>query len=115
MVPREAWAGDNIPQGVLLARLASERARVDAADGVMTKQETRQYARVLLLLTCYKLFESRGGNTAHLWWLPYLRRFDRMYNFDWGGFILAVMYDAMDHISRHMTLNLKGFSLLWEV
>ena len=82
--PERCKAGDNIPQGVLLARLASERDKV-ATGGVLTREETRQYAQVLLLLTFHELFESRGGNTAHLWWLPYLRYFDRMYDFDWGA------------------------------
>ena len=45
--------GDSVPQGTLLAHLASERARVAAAGGVMTGHEARQYARVLLLLTCH--------------------------------------------------------------
>lgn len=71
--------------------------------------------RVLLLLTCHDLFEERGGDTAHLWWLPFLRDFSSLFDYDWGSFILAVMYDLMDQVSRHMALNHKGFALLWEV
>ena len=74
--PERRGPGDSIPQGTFLARLASKRARVAAVCGRMTRQEVRQYSRVLLLLTCHELFESRGRNMSHLWWLPYFRRFD---------------------------------------
>ena len=113
--PERRGAGEGIPQGTLLLRLASERARVEAAGGVMTRQATRQYARIILLLACHELFESRGGNVVHLWWLPFLRHFDQIQNYDWGGFILAVLYDSMDQVSRHVAINLKGFAMLWEV
>ena len=113
--PERRGAGDGVPQGTLLGHLAQERARIDAVGGVMTRRETRQYARTFLLLVCHELFESRGGNVVHFWWLPFLRHFDQIHNYDWGGFILAVLYDSMDQVSRHLAINLKGFAMLWEV
>ena len=51
--PKRCGFGDSIPQGTLLARLASERARVPTAGGRMMRHEARQYSHFLLLLTCH--------------------------------------------------------------
>lgn len=108
-------SGDTIPWAILMTSLATERVKVIEVGGHMTRQVARQYARVFLLLVFHDLFEAQGGDTTHLWWLLYIRDFSALYNFDWGSFILVVLYDVMDQVSRYMALNVKGFSLLWEV
>ena len=111
-LPVKQGPGDTIPQSTLLTRLASERERVAFVGGQMTRQEAHLYARIFLLLRCQEMFESHGEDTTHRWWLPYFSYFDQIYDYDWGGFILAVLYDSMDQISRHMAVNVKGFSIL---
>ena len=64
--PERRNPGVNIPRGTLISRLAFERICVAAVGGHMTRQAARQYARILLLLTCHDVFEAPGGDTTHL-------------------------------------------------
>ena len=79
---------------------------------VMMRQEVRQLTRCYLLLVFHDFFCACGGDNMRVWWLPYLRFFDRLYTIAWGGYVLAVLYESMDLICCHMELNHRGFTTL---
>ena len=105
---------DGIPHSVMVHHIEDECERV--RDGhEMTRQEVRQLSRCYLLLIFHDFFCARGGDNMRVWWLPHIRFFDQLYMMAWGGYVLAVLYESMDLICRHMELNHRGFTTLWEV
>lgn len=107
--------GGILSRGSLVAHLTSENQRIFLLNGHMTRREIRQFSRCLLLLMCHDCFQARGSEVVQHWWLPFLRYFNELDQWDWGGFVLATLYDSMDAISRRMTIGHRGLSLIWEV
>ena len=105
---------DGIPHSIMVHHIEDECERVRGGHE-MTRQEVRQLSRCYLLLIFHDFFCARGGDNMRVWWLSYLRFFDRLYTHAWGGYVLAVLYESMDLICRHMELNHRGFTTLWEV
>ena len=105
---------DGIPHSVMVHHIEDECERVRGGHE-MTRQEVRQLSRCYLLLIFHDFFCVRGGDNMRVWWLPYLRFFDLLYTHAWGGYVLAVLYESMDLICRHMELNHRGFTTLWDV
>lgn len=103
---------DNIPHTAMIHHIKEESDRF--AEVHMTRQEIRQLIRCYLLLLFHDYFYAHGGDNLRLWWLPYLRYFDQTYTVAWGGYVL-VLYESMDLICRHMELNHRGLTTLWEV
>ena len=110
----ERIISDGIPHTIMVRHIEDECERFGGGY-VMTRQEVRQLTHCYLLLIFHDFFCARDGDNMRVWWLPYLRFFYRLYTIAWGGYVLAVLYESMDLICRHMELNHRGFTTLWEV
>lgn len=56
-----------------------------------------------------------GSNDAGLHWLVLLHNFSHIHTWDWGGLVLAVLYELMDSFSCRTSPTHQGMCMLWEV
>ncbi|XP_072087060.1 serine/threonine-protein phosphatase 7 long form homolog [Arachis hypogaea] len=84
-----------------------KRFRVLPADA--SEETVRIYAHgyiMMLLLT--QLFMDKSGNRVHLWWLPFVARFDDIGSYSWGTAALAWLYRCMCRVANRNITNLAG-------